>query len=460
VQTSLLDYESLYKRAGALPRKLSELAALKARVERETDPRALRAAFTTVTAILETVLLFNDFLIQRGDSASPVRKASRSARRENAELRAENERLIVERDDVRRTVANLTAQVDSAERAVGDLAGQLRGAGSSGELAELEREKERLTNALAKLRNRFDVQDQTVAATEELQTRLRHINRQYRIVKQAIDGFPRPEDYPDGGEIEDLQTALKLAKQENALLKDQISQLQLQIANQQTATSQKDQQTDRLLTKLRDYKQKTANAGREAGRRQSEIEELRVLYRQAAEQIDRLSQAQEDLAVELKHSKKKTQALADENEELKLLLERANQEAKRQMDDNVVLVRRLRKADGGARTDHSEEIRALKEQLRSALELIDRLQREIADFKSREVTRRAPRSQGSISGSGRRSRPPPSSHEEETATSEGDALAEQSLTRPELDALDSAIRQLEVTIHQSRKSTGLSASSG
>jgi hypothetical protein len=69
---------------------------------------------------------------------------------------------------------------------------------------------------------------------------------------------------------------------------------------------------------------------------------------------------------------------------LKVLFERANQEAKRQMDDNALLVRRLRKSEGGVKDGRDDEIRSLKTQLRSALRLIQKLQNEISEFKTRQ----------------------------------------------------------------------------
>jgi chromosome segregation ATPase len=266
-------------------------------MEDEMNVNELRIGFATATSIPETILLFNDFLVQKQESPpdAPVQKGARTLSAENKQLKKENERLLAERDDIRRTIATLTTQ-DSAERAVGELSGQLRERRSPDQLTELEREKERLAKSLAALKSRVNVQDQITAATEELQTQLKHIHRQYRIVKKVIDGIPHPEKYPDGDEIADLESALKTAKEENSLLREQITQLQHQIATQHNATRQKDQQIDRLVAKLRGIKQKNADSASDANRQQNEIAELRLLYNQATEQMDSLTQGRAEVA--------------------------------------------------------------------------------------------------------------------------------------------------------------------
>jgi chromosome segregation ATPase len=388
-------------------------------------------------------------------------------------LRAENARLLAERDEIRGTVSHLTSQVDAAERLLAELGGRLLGEGSPA-FADLEHEKERLSRSLAQLRSRVAVQDQTAAAAAELQARLRHISRQYRIVKRAVDGMPRPEEYPDGDEVAELEAALRSARQETTLLREQVRQLQAQVAAHEGAAARNERILESRAEKIRVAKAALADAAREAAREQSEIAELRALYRQATEAADRADRAHCEAAEQLRRGRKEAKKTGDENEELKMLLERANAEAKRHMDDNVVLVRRLRRAEPPQRDGRDEEIATLRTQLREALKLIKRLQMQITEFRNRQQTeciaernhqkrrRAALRVETTQQRPGRtvaRARTRSPSPPTESGSVEEEIGDDQSLTKPSLEALDAAIHQLEVTIHRSRKESGLSVSS-
>jgi hypothetical protein len=420
--TTILDHRTLHTRLGTLPQKISELSRLKERVKHESDPIALRAGAETFAAIIETVLVFNDLLIQK-----------------NASLSAE-------RGDIRGIVATLTDQVVSAERGLAELGECLRAKGTSPELAKLEKEKLRLEKSLVSLRSRIKSHGQTSDVVEELQTRLAHIHKQYRLVRRAIDNLPRPEDYSEADRIHDLESELDSSRKETALLREQVNHLQSQIANYQNADDRKSGQVDKLSVRLRGLKAKTADGARHSARQQSEIAELRALYNEASAEVDRLTQIEADLNGEVKQAKRENQALHGENSDLKTLLERSTDEVKRKAEDNAVLMRRLCRSDGKGSGDKSSEIRALKEKLHAALQLIDRLQREIGEYRNRV----GPYSRN----------PPPRPSDGRFGDCETGSISiddsTPSFAKPGLEALDMAINQLEWTIQRSRKECGLS----
>jgi DNA repair exonuclease SbcCD ATPase subunit len=292
------------------------------------------------------------------------------------------------------------------------------------------------------LKEQISAKDETVTATDELRVRLRAIERQYRLVRRAIDGLPHPQAFAEVPD--DLRSDLAIAKQENDLLRNQVKQLQLQIENQQAVNSQKDQRADNQGSKLRDMREKISELIKNDARLQHEIAELRPLYKEASEHVGRLAEAQTALEKKLRRAEKDKRRLTDEAEELKKLLERANEERKRQMDDNGVLLRRLRQYDRKPAEERSAEIEDLKAQLQSALALIDQLQNEIADFKRRPDA--AVDSHESDRHQGKKARRVRHAH----FTSEDDDGFP--------TKLDAVIRDLELTIHQSRKEYGLSNS--
>ena len=135
------------------------------------------------------------------------------------------------------------------------------------------------------------------------------------------------------------------------------------------------------------------------------------------------------------------------------------------MNDNAVLLRQMRRSETVRVTEETnDEVAKLKAQLREARKFIKKLQTEIEEYRNKQNT--------SLSFSSRQSDTESTASyeslpERRTVTTkrvvrkytEEDCQGEARFMQPNLDDLDTAIRQLELTIHRSRQESGLSASS-
>jgi regulator of replication initiation timing len=70
-----------------------------------------------------------------------TKKGSHTLCAENKHLKIENEQLLVERDNIGKTITKVTAQVDSAEKAVEELSRQFRERGSLDQWKNLRKKK-------------------------------------------------------------------------------------------------------------------------------------------------------------------------------------------------------------------------------------------------------------------------------------------------------------------------------
>jgi DNA repair exonuclease SbcCD ATPase subunit len=387
-QTHLLNYKTLYKRLDKLPLKIAELTALKDHMNDEDDPNQLKLGFDEVCSILETVLLFNDLLI----------------RSRNDDHIKENDRLVAECNLYQDTIDTLTKQVNAVESAMADL--------------------------------------QHPESPGELVQQLQRIERQYRRVRAAVEALPAQPEWPDAEHVSDLESEILRLKKESQFLRDQVSQLQKQIGNYQTTDIEKDQQIDRLVVKLQRVQEQRADAARLCQRQERQITELQGLYRDAAEQRQQLAEGQRELQRQLKHSRKDAKVAIDMSGELQMMLKRARDDVARQMEDNQLL---LKHAQRNNREDRAEEVARLKAELKSALQLIEKLQNQIAEFRRQRKI-----------GVTRYDVSEPSLGEDDDDPGSDDLF----IVKPAMDALDDAIRQLEVTLHPPRKQRILSSSSG
>jgi DNA repair exonuclease SbcCD ATPase subunit len=275
----------------------------------------------------------------------------------------------------------------------------------------------------------------------ELMHRLKRIEREYRRVRSAVEALPTQPQWPDAEHVSDLESEILRQKQENQFLRDQVSQLQSEMGNYQTADVERARQIERLVAKLRRVQDERADAARICQRQQTQIADLQGLYRDAAGQAEQLTEGQKELQRQLKKSRKDARAAAEKGDDLQVMLERAREDLARQMDDNQLLLKHARRPDVGV--DGAEEIARLKAELKSAFQLIERLRNEIEQFRRQK--------QAAVT----RHRVGQAAPREEDPGSD-----DSSILKPAMDALDDAIRQLEVTLHPPRKKLALSSSSG
>ena len=534
-KTTLMDYESLFKARDLLPKKIAELTAMKERVDQDDDPTSLKASFREVCSILETVLLFNDLLIRNKSAGSEMMVVEKPVviegghdddlKDENKRLKAENKRLRCDAAAMNDTIVSLSSRVQNAEAGMEEISQRLKSRdlcrdAREAELEELQREKERLVQSLGKLKARVGSEIENDHLIEEVSVRLRTVEKQYKLVKEALDEVAiRNRSFQDRDLADELESELQNLRKENALLASQVKQLQSQVENYQNLIGKKDQRIDGMSGKIKLLSDQHTDALRMQTKQQNAISELQALYKEASEQVDRLMDEKSALAKQLSRAKKETASVKGDNEELKHILERTTEESKKQMSDNAVLLRQLRKSSGPANDsqDKDAEIARLKAQLKDAKLFIKKLQREITEYRARQkhteaqyaaTTQKAavyqtfepPQPAGGISSSSStsqwseivRSKPvtqprirSESSIEEPSAISASSSSSslqvlhqqkqqQQQRTvytstvnykgdirsmQPNLDELDAAIRQLELTIHRSRKESGLSASS-
>ena len=535
-KTTLMDYESLFKARDLLPKKIAELTAMKERVDQDDDPTSLKASFREVCSILETVLLFNDLLIRNKSAGSEMMVVEKplviegghddDLKDENKRLKAENKRLRCDAAAMNDTIVSLSSRVQNAEAGMEEISQRLKSRdlcrdAREAELEELQREKERLVQSLGKLKARVGSEIENDHLIEEVSVRLRTVEKQYKLVKEALDEVAiRNKSFQDRDLADELESELQNLRKENSLLASQVKQLQSQVENYQNLIGKKDQRIDGMSGKIKLLSDQHTDALRMQTKQQNAISELQALYKQASEQVDRLMDEKSALAKQLSRAKKETASVKGDNEELKHILERTTEESKKQMSDNAVLLRQLRKSSGPANDsqDKDAEIARLKAQLKDAKLFIKKLQREITEYRARQkqteaqyaaTTQKAavyqsfePQPTGGISSSSStsqwseivRSKPvtqprihSESSIEEPSAISASSSSSsfqilhqqkqhqqQQQRTvytstvnykgdirsmQPNLDELDAAIRQLELTIHRSRKESGLSASS-
>lgn len=529
-KTTLMDYESLLNASDLLPQKIAELTAMKERVNTDNDPTSLRASFREVCSILETVLLFNDLLIRNKPSPTDVMVVEKpyvvesssvdDLRDENDRLKVENKRLRGDAVSMHETIASLGSRVQNAEIAMDEIAEQLKARdlcrdSREAELEDLQREKKRLVQSLNALKAKVGSEIENDHLIEELSVRLRTIEKQYKLVKEALDEVAvRKRSFQNPELVDELEAELDNLRKENMLLSNQVKQLQSQISNYQDLIQKKDQRLDGISGKVKTLSDQYSDALRIQTKQQNAIAELQGLYKDASEQVERLLDEKSSWSKQLNRARKETASVRGDNEELKHILERTTEEAKKQMSDNAVLLRQLRKSSGSMSDcqDKDAEIAKLKAQLKEAKNFIKRLQREITEYRARQkveeerqtVTQKrvsknpAPITSSTLSSSSSEiSLPEPvrapyylsssssesvpivpprrfslssssscaSVHETQqarvqhkvttTANYKGDIRSMQ----PNLDELDAAIRQLELTIHRSRQESGLSASS-
>jgi hypothetical protein len=184
-RTHLLDYKTLYKCLDKLPLKIAELTTLKDHMDDKDDPNQLKLGFDEVCLILETVLIFNDLLI----------------RSRNNDHVKENDRLVAECNLYQNTISTLTQQVNTVESAMAAL--------------------------------------QHPEIPSELAQRLQRIERQYWRVLAAVEALPAQPEWPNVEHMNNLESEILRLKKESQFLRDQVSQLQEQMGNYQTADIEK-----------------------------------------------------------------------------------------------------------------------------------------------------------------------------------------------------------------------------
>ncbi|OHT14048.1 hypothetical protein TRFO_43167 [Tritrichomonas foetus] len=491
VETTLIDYKKNLEDFHSLPQKMKELQSLKKQVKQSTNVENLKATTESILATLETVLLFNDILIQNkvnSIQSEPmvkeilISKSSKSEdhqkikkyKKEIDRLRNKVEELQQENQDKSMQSSSLEKEVSDLRKQNGKLINKIRDSSRKGdkvsnEFEALQAQKDQLLEDLSSLKSKLVSENKNIEIIQKLKEKLLKVETENRKMRKLLDeasiNQQKINDQIDS-EANDLRKDLFDKQRENDLLKKQISQLQEQIFNYQDTGSQKEKKIENMSDKINNLNGKVNDLTRTQSRLQNRINDLESLYKDATQQLDRAENSKSELNQQYNKLRKEIKSKTTENDELKAMLDRATADSQKLITDNAILIKQLRRCETmpndkekyEKERDNDNEIKKLKEKLKSAYLFIKKLQEQISEYKTRmEMDKYNFSSHSSYKVSSYKYNDNDSFEPYHSYNEEGPFCY--SALDSKLNDLNVTIHQLEKTVHRSRKQTGISSSS-
>lgn len=478
-KTTLLDYEKNLEDLNSLPEKMKELSSYKAKIEQSQNIEEIKSLANIILLILETSMIFNDVLIQNSnknidDFEDPChKKKSKKYKKACKKMQIQFQILQDELSEKEAQISSLQRELKDAKHANDHLIDKMNKSTKnenyiSSQVESLLAQKNQLAEDLNCIKDRLDIDNQTAIILNRLKEKLKKVENENRRMRQLLDEANLNQNKilsQYDSTSSELKSELASKRHENELLKNQISHLHEQIDNYQNQMAKKDQKTDCLSDRINDLETQIHEQSKTQTRLQNRIIDLEHLYKDATSQLDQNSQTNSDLSRQIQKLRKEVKLKSNENDELKVMLDHATNDSKKQIADNATLIKQLRRYEtSGNNQSANEEIQKLKEKLKSSYRFIKKLQLQITEYKRKMKQDEFDRSgdynyssenfcddyQLKVDTRHYEYYDMPNYHPVKTDYNALDA---------KLNDLSITIKQLEKTVHQSRKQTGLSSSS-
>lgn len=332
IQDQISNYEKnlTLSSLNTLSEKLEELQSIKADVDSESyDFTKVKNAFKEVCSLLETSILFNDFLIQRKKGE------------------------------------NFNDKTTNLQK----------------ELHEIKEQKEQIASQLYKVKaqlsahahNRSD-KSKYRKTIEKLESDKLELIRQITELKESTISCKRNNER----ETSSMKT-------ENRQLSSQIELLNQQVLNYQSMNDQKDEKIDLLKNSISEYSQKLESMHQLNTKQRKEVDDLKKIYQNVSNQLQTATDQLNEYRIQHEKLIKVNKKAAKENFELKSLLERANDANQKHLRDNASLIKQIRLNDDINPRDEIDKLKAKNQMLESKLckahKFINQLQEEIEFYK-------------------------------------------------------------------------------
>ena len=439
IPTYLMKYQKFFEDVKSLPEKIKEIKTLKKIIKKANDITDLRAASETSIAILETVVLFNDILIQNREKSfknmqSKNEEASlytqnhdkKKIFREEENLREKKaeEKIVKYKkkiESLKKQIKNMETLNESSEELKKEneslqkenkiLSSKIKESSSknteiSNAFEELKEQKNQLLDQISNFKTKLLIDDNSSNMIKKLKDKLNKIEEENRRMRKLLDEANLNNQEMNNqlyNNNNDLKKDLSSQQHENNLLKKQISQMQEQIHNYQENGVQKDQRIERMSDKITTLNSQVLDLTKSKNRLQERISDLERMYNDATQQIDQADKTGTNLHSQISKLKKELKTKISENEELKAMLDRATSDAQKQIADNNILIKQLRRSEIVVQNKNTDKtkittialpfdqqqensnhtIARLKEKLKSAYAFIKKLQVQIEKYKNK-----------------------------------------------------------------------------
>ncbi|OHT09950.1 hypothetical protein TRFO_21047 [Tritrichomonas foetus] len=371
--SSLSDYLSLLKKCDILPQKIQELNDIKMAVDQEDNSQTLHNYFDFIFNVLETTLIFNDFVLKFNSDINSQIDNHHSEKKISNKNKINNDDHIHENDnqiDNKRNLFNIENRMKDDKLLLE-------------QLNEIVQEKNILSNDLSSIKAQMEVDSNTIKLITKLKKKLSKVENENRKMRESLDLLSQQnsniKNHIDSNSTE-LTEQILINQRENSFLLEQIETLQEQVSSIQKQSTKKSTKIDHLIKKLKLISDQNLEYQKTQVRNQAMLKDLQILYQGAMSNIENLENEKIEIINNLNKSRKEINILSLENDELKEMLQRSAKEAQKQINDNSTLLKQL--ARWKNIKDISGENVKLREKLQMAQFFIKRLQEEIASYRN------------------------------------------------------------------------------